>query len=165
MIKGIFHVSFTVKDIDASVKWYTEVLGLEYFRGQEQQNEYTGKLVGYPNAHLKIAQLKVPGQPLADGANHHIELVQYISPPNREGNDLNTYNVANGHWAFVTDDIHKDYARMTALGVRFKHPHPVAIEAGVNKGGFAVYFFDLDGITLELLQPPSKEQAALNKPS
>lgn len=165
MIKGIFHVSFTVKDIDASIMWYTEVLGLEYFRSQEQQNEYTGKLVGYPNAHLKIAQLKVPGQPLADGANHHIELVQYISPPNREGNDLNTYNVANGHWAFVTDDIHKDYARMTALGVRFKHPHPVAIEAGVNKGGFAVYFFDLDGITLELLQPPSKEQAALNKPS
>jgi lactoylglutathione lyase len=165
MIKGIFHVSFTVKDIDASVKWYTEVLGLEYFRSQEQHNEYTGKLVGYPNAHLKIAQLKVPGQPLAAGANHHIELVQYINPPNREGNDLNTYNVANGHWAFITDDIQRDFARMQALGVRFKHPHPVAIEAGVNKGGFAVYLFDPDDITLELLQPPSKEQAAANKPS
>ena len=165
MIKGIFHVSFTVKDIDASVKWYTEVLGLEYFRSQEQHNEYTGKLVGYPDAHLKVAQLKVPGQPLAEGANHHIELVQYILPPNREGNDLNTYNVANGHWAFITDDIQRDFARMQALGVRFKHPQPVAIEAGVNKGGFAVYLFDPDGITLELLQPPSREQAAANKPS
>lgn len=165
MIKGIFHVSFTVKNLEASVKWYTEVLGLEYFRGQEQHNEYTGKLVGYPDAHLKVAQLRVPGQPLAEGANHHIELVEYISPANQVGNDLNTYFVANGHWAFVTDDIHADFERMKALGVRFKAEKPVAIEAGVNKGGFAIYLFDLDGITLELLQPPSKEQAALNKPS
>jgi catechol 2,3-dioxygenase-like lactoylglutathione lyase family enzyme len=165
MIKGIFHVSFTVKNLEASVKWYTEVLGLEYFRGQEQHNEYTGKLVGYPNAHLKVAQLKVPGQPYADGANHHIELVEYINPPNQVGNDLNTYNVANGHWAFVVDDIHAEFARMKTLGVQFKHEKPVAIEAGVNKGGFAIYLFDLDGITLELLQPPSKERAALNRPS
>ena len=28
-------------------------------------------------------------------------------------------------------------------------------EAGVNKGGFTIYFTDLDGITLELLQPPA----------
>jgi lactoylglutathione lyase len=165
MIKGIFHVSFTVKNLEASVKWYTEVLGLEYFRGQEQHNAYTGKLVGYADAHLKVAQLKVPGQPFADGANHHIELVEYILPPPQEGNDLNTYFKANGHWAFVVDDIHAEFERMKALGVRFKAEKPVAIEAGVNKGGFAIYLFDPDGITLELLQPPSKEQAALNKPS
>ncbi len=165
MIKGFFHVSFTVKNLEASIKWYTEVLGLEYFRSQEQHNEYTGHLVGYPDAHLKVAQLKVPGQPYCEGANHHIELVEYILPPNAEGNDMNTYFVGNGHWAFVVDDIHKEWARMKALGVRFKHDRPVAIQAGVNKGGFAIYLFDPDNITLELLQPPSKEQAVLNKPS
>ena len=36
---------------------------------------------------------------------------------------------------------------------------------GVNKGGFAIYLYDLDGITLELLQPPSREQSVLNQPS
>jgi catechol 2,3-dioxygenase-like lactoylglutathione lyase family enzyme len=41
------------------------------------------------------------------------------------------------------------------LGVKFKADKPVAIEAGVNKGGHTVYFTDPDGITLELLQPPS----------
>ena len=71
MIQGFWHVSFTVRDIDAAVKWYTEVLGLEYVRGQEQANEYTDKLVGYKNAHLKVAQLRVPGEtiPLS---RHHI---------------------------------------------------------------------------------------------
>ena len=55
MIHGFWHVSFTVRDIEASVKWYTEVLGLEFVRDQVQKNEYTDKLVGYKDAHLKVA--------------------------------------------------------------------------------------------------------------
>ena len=165
MIQGFFHVSFTVKDLDASVKWYTEVLGLEYVRGQTQHNEYTARLVGFPGAHLRVAQLRVPGQPLAPSANHHIELVEYISPHGKDDLDLSTNNTGSGHWAFMVDNIHAEFSRMKALGVRFKAEAPVAIEAGVNKGGYTAYFLDPDGITMELVQPPSPEQAALNKPS
>ena len=38
---------------------------------------------------------------------------------------------------------------------------PVAITAGANLGGFACYFHDPDGITLELLQPSPERLAAL----
>ena len=79
MIQGFWHVSFTVRDLDAAVKWYTEVLGLEYVRGQVQQNEYTSKLVAYPDAHLKVAQLRVPGMTIPQ-SRHHIELVEYLNP-------------------------------------------------------------------------------------
>jgi catechol 2,3-dioxygenase-like lactoylglutathione lyase family enzyme len=154
VIQGIFHVSFTVRDLAASVDWYTRVLGLEYFRGQEQHNAYTARLVGFPDAHLKVAQLRVPGQPLPPGANHHIELVEYVHPHGRDDLDLATNHTGVGHWAFIVDDIHAEFARLKALGVRFKAEAPVAIEAGVNKGGYTVYFMDPDGITLELLQPP-----------
>lgn len=152
MIRGFWHVSFTVRDLDASVKWYTEVLGLEFVRGQVQHNEYTGKLVGYPEAHLKVAQLRVPGQTIPM-SRHHIELVEYVNP---RGEDipLDTNRNGVGHWAFMVDDIHAEFDRLKALGVKFKADKPVAIEQGVNKGGFAVYFTDPDGITLELLQPP-----------
>jgi len=44
--------------------------------------------------------------------------------------------------------------------VRFANP-PVAITAGANNGGFACYFRDPDGITLELLQPSPERLAAL----
>lgn len=153
MIQGLWHVSFTVSDIEASVKWYTEVLGLEYVRSQEQANAYTDKLVGYKNAHLKVAQLRVPGEtiPLS---RHHIELVEYVHPRG-ENILLDTNRRGVGHWAFMVDDIHKEFERMKALGVKFKAERPIAIEAGVNKGGFTVYFTDPDGITLELVQPPS----------
>jgi catechol 2,3-dioxygenase-like lactoylglutathione lyase family enzyme len=147
------HVSFTVRDIDAAVKWYTDVLGLEYVRSQEQANEYTEKLVAFKNAHLKVAQLRVPGEtiPLS---RHHIELVEYVHP---RGDDipLDTNRTGVGHWAFMVDNIHVEFERMKALGVKFKAEKPVAIEAGVNKGGYTIYFTDPDGITLELIQPPS----------
>jgi catechol 2,3-dioxygenase-like lactoylglutathione lyase family enzyme len=152
MIHGFWHVSFTVSDLDASVKWYTEVLGLEYVRGQVQHNEYTARLVGYPDAHLKVAQLRVPGETIPV-SRHHIELVQYVHP---RGEDvpLDTNRTGVGHWAFVVDDIHSEFERLVALGVKFKADRPVEIEHGVNKGGYTVYLTDPDGITLELLQPP-----------
>jgi catechol 2,3-dioxygenase-like lactoylglutathione lyase family enzyme len=54
----------------------------------------------------------------------------------------------------MVDDIHTEFKRLKALGVKFKAEEPIAIEAGVNKGGYTIYFTDPDGITLELLQPP-----------
>ncbi len=152
MIQGFWHVSFTHSNLDEAIKWYTEVLGLEYVRGQVQENEYTSRLVGFPDARLKVAQLRVPGQtiPLS---RHHIELVEY-ERPHGEPVPLDTNRPGVAHWAFVVDDIHAEFNRLKGLGVHFKSDAPNAITAGVNKGGYAIYFLGPDGITLELLQPP-----------
>ena len=51
---GVWHFSFTVSNLERSIAFYTK-LGLELLLTQEQANEYTSRLVGYDNAHLKIA--------------------------------------------------------------------------------------------------------------
>jgi catechol 2,3-dioxygenase-like lactoylglutathione lyase family enzyme len=152
MTYGVWHFSFTVSDLDTSIAFYTEQLDFQLIHTQEQANEYTRKLVGYPDAHLRIAQLMVPGQPRGL-SSHDLELVQYVSPKGTRG-DAGICNPGAAHLAIAVDDIHAKYERLTAAGTLFYSP-PNAITAGVNEGGFTCYFEDPDRIVLEMVQPPA----------
>jgi catechol 2,3-dioxygenase-like lactoylglutathione lyase family enzyme len=150
-MRGLWHFSFTVADIDRSVDFYERVLGLELVHRQDQSNEYTQVLVGFPGASLRIAQLRIPGQPRG-ASSHDLELVEYVVPrgaPYGEGRN----RPGAPHLAFGVEDALATYARLLDEGVRFVSP-PQAITAGVNKGGFTCYFLDPDEITLELVQSP-----------
>jgi len=150
-VRDLWHASFTVSDLDVSVRFYTELLGLELRARQEQDNEYTRRLVGYPDARLRVAQLTVPaGRTQRSG--HVLELVQYVAPPGRPL-ELATPNVGVAHVAFEVDDLEPIHARLVRAGVTFVSD-PVDIAEGVNRGGRAVYLRDPDGITLEFVQPP-----------
>ncbi|RNL77608.1 VOC family protein [Nocardioides marmorisolisilvae] len=147
----MWHFSFTVSDMDRSVDFYSRVLGLELVHRQEQSNAYTAALVGFAGASLRIAQLRVPGQPRG-ASSHDLELVEYVEPRGMPyGGGRNCPGAS--HLAFAVEDAHAEYERLRAEGVQFVSP-PQAITAGVNEGGFTCYFVDPDEITLELVQPP-----------
>lgn len=154
MIADVLHFSFTVSDIEASIDWYTRVLGLELIHRQRQENAYTQVLVGIPGAVLEAAQLAIPGVPPAR-STHMLELVEYRTPPGRELGRIEPNSVGAPHLALIVTDIHARYERMRELGVEFRNP-PVEITAGANVGGFGCYFHDPDGITLELHQPSNE---------
>lgn len=151
MIQAIWHFSFTVSDIQRSIAFYRDILGMELVHTQEQANPYTRKLVGYPDAHLKVAMLKTPADTCSP-STHVLELVEYVAPKGIKI-DTATKNVGSAHLAFVVNDIFAAYETWRQQGVRFRSD-PVAIEAGANRGGYTVYFLDPDDITLELVQPP-----------
>jgi len=159
MIADVLHFSFTVSDIERSVDWYTGVLGLELVHRQRQENEYTPVLVGIPGAVLEVAQFAVPGVPPAR-STHMLELVQYLIPAGVTLGPLSASTIGSAHLALLVTDIHTRYARMLARGVVFHNP-PISITEGANAGGFACYFRDPDGITLELLEPSPQRLAAI----
>jgi catechol 2,3-dioxygenase-like lactoylglutathione lyase family enzyme len=167
-LTGIWHTSFTVWDLETSLEFYCGLLGMEAVTQQTQHNEYTARLVAYPEAHLKVAMLRIPGA-FAGPSNHHLELVEYVHPKGAK-TDVATNRAGAPHLAFVTDDLHAEMARLKAAGVRFKAEEPIEIVAGVNKGGYTVYLLDPDDITLELSQPPpgrmwgSVDGVEVNKP-
>ncbi|MDQ0272362.1 VOC family protein [Cytobacillus purgationiresistens] len=152
MILDTWHVSFTVSEMDRSLAFYRDILGMELIHQQVQQNEYTGKLVGYEDVHLIAAMLRIPAK--TPGVSGHVlELIQYVNP---QGVKLDTQpcNVGSAHLAFVVDDLLTIYKELKQKGVQFKS-EPVAILEGRNKGGYTVYFSDPDQIVLELVQPPT----------
>lgn len=149
---GVWHFSFTVADMERSVAFYRDALGFQLIHRQEQANEYTRRLVGYGNAHLKVAQFALPGQPRGV-STHDLELVEYVLPRGRRG-DIEICNPGAAHLAFAVEDIDDHYRRLTAAGVHFFSP-PNVITAGVNEGGLTCYFHDPDQIVLEMIQPPA----------
>jgi lactoylglutathione lyase len=159
VIADVLHFSFTVSDLERSIDWYTCVLGLELIHRQRQDNEYTRELVGIADAVLEVAQFAVAGVPPAR-STHTLELVEYVQPKRGKVQALPTNEVGAAHLALMVTDVHARYERMRAEGVSFRNP-PVEITAGANRGGFAAYLRDPDGITLELLQPSDARLAEL----
>ncbi len=155
-VRSVFHTGFVVSDLDASLRFYCDGLGMVLRHRQVQHNPYTATLVGYPDAHIEVAQLKfAEGDPPASG--HVLELIAYKKPPSGQG-DLERSTLGSGHLAFVVDDIFAMAATLERLGARFVNP-PVRIAEGINAGGWAAYLFDPDGVTLELVQPRRADQS------
>lgn len=155
---GIWHFAFHVADLDRSIAFYRDAIGMRLIHQQEQSNAYTRELVGYPDASLRIAQLAMPVRPEDMLSTHDLELVEYVIP-RVAALTSERCRPGSAHMAFAVADIAGEYARLSEAGVRFVSP-PIRIEVGVNQGGACCYFMDPDDITLELVQPPASRLTA-----
>jgi catechol 2,3-dioxygenase-like lactoylglutathione lyase family enzyme len=149
-VAEIFHTGLTVSDLDRSVAFYRDLLGLELVTQWDSAQPYLRTIVGFPDAELRIALLRIP-RGGAGVSGHHIELLEYRQPRGSRG-DPRTCNPGNVHVSFMVEDLDTAYAELKAKGVRFKS-EPVEITHGRNRGAKAVYLLDPDDITLELVQP------------
>jgi catechol 2,3-dioxygenase-like lactoylglutathione lyase family enzyme len=144
-MKGLHHVGVTVKDLDASIRFYHDVLGLQFsnepspwFDGPE-----LGPAVGVPGAALRQVSLQA--------GDTTVELLEYKSPPSKTGEPLESNSVGASHVAFLVDDIEAKKAELEAEGVTFFSAVNV-VEEGVLAGWRWVYFADPDGYPLELVE-------------
>ena len=146
MLSSVHHFSFSVSDMDRSLQFYRDLLGLEVIVRRVAQEAYVRRIVGFPDGILDIAFLKLPG-----GASSMLELIEYKNPKGTEvESQFNT--PGNGHVCFLVDDLQAIYERLRQAGVEFVS-EPVAVTVGPNKGRHSVYMYDPDGIVLQLLQP------------
>lgn len=147
--RRLHHTGFTVSDLDRSVAFYRDLLGCEVVATQEKEGGYLAAIVGYPDAHVRMAHLRAP-----DG-EHVIELFQYLAPDGGQA-DVEPRNVGASHLCFLVDDLEAAYARLREGGVDSFVSPPVEVDTGINRGGLGLYLRDPDGITVELFQPPRR---------
>ena len=143
----IHHTGYTVSDLDRSVAFYRDLLGCEVIATQEKEGGYLAAIVGYPDAHVRMAHLRLPG------GDHVIELFEYLAPPGGSA-DVEPRNVGASHLCLLTDDLAGLHERLLAEGVSLVSP-PVEVDTGINAGGYGLYLRDPDGIMVELFQPPA----------
>ena len=65
MLKSFYHTGFVVEDLERSVAFYSEVLGMRVATRIEREGDTINQILGFPNAHVKGAFLnKDEGQPV-----------------------------------------------------------------------------------------------------
>ena len=126
----ILHTMLRVGDLERSVKFYTEVMGMKLLRTTDRPDQkYTLAFVGYG----------------AEDAHAVIELTYNYG--------VDSYDMGNafGHLAIAVPDAYKACETVKAKG------GSVSREAGPVKGGSTVIAFvqDPDGYKIELIQHSS----------
>lgn len=152
-VVGVHHTAFHVSDLGRSISFYRDVLGLELLVERDVQGGYMAELMGYPDTHLRLAFLRA--------GNELLELIQYLQPVGTQI-DPTKYNVGTAHVCFRVADLDALHAELLEGGASLQSG-PVAITAGPNKGGCALYMYDPDGIAVELLNTPV-ETASVGPP-
>jgi lactoylglutathione lyase len=142
----LHHTGLTVGDLERSLAFYRDLLGMEVVLEQEKQGGYLGAIVGYPDAHVRMAHVRAPG------SEHRLELFQYLAPAMQE-RPLEPRQIGPTHVCLVVDDLRALYGRLSAAGVDSWFSPPVEVDTGANRGSLALYVRDPDGIILELFEP------------
>lgn len=144
-IKMVHHHGFTVSDIDRSIRFYSEALGLEVVRVSERRDLPSyDTILGYKNVHLRVVLLSHPVNDFI------LELFQYINPPAAK-RELSNYYIGSSHVAFQVDDINEQYNRLKLLGYSSINP-PIDVVRSGQTVARAMYALDPDGISVELFQ-------------
>jgi catechol 2,3-dioxygenase-like lactoylglutathione lyase family enzyme len=147
----VYHTGFTVSDIERSIVFYRDVLGLKLLKRQTGTAPYLATVTGFAGVRLEAAFL----QPVAGGSV--LELLQYVSHP-ASATDRATNRPGNAHLCFRIDDLRSACAELKRRGVTLIS-EPTEITAGAHAGGWAVYLRDPDGFTVELYQSPPASPA------
>ena len=120
MISAVAHVSFTVSDLERSLRFYRDLLGFElrFVTERGGPGSVTETILGIPGVRIKIGMLAL--------GDFSLELIEYIHPAGHKL-DLATSNTGATHLAFFVDDIEKRYEFLASNGVSFKS-RPVEIK-------------------------------------
>jgi glyoxylase I family protein len=144
MIRALNHVSITTGDLDRSMAFYRDVLGLSRLGVGESDAPHLSVIIGFPEVRLRWAEFG-----LGNG-----QLLEYLVP---EGTPLTqrTCDPGSVHIALETDELDAVYARLRAAHIVTRSP-PVTVASGDWAGARCLYAVDPNGVTIELVQLPPR---------
>jgi lactoylglutathione lyase len=158
VIAGIHHVSFTVTDLERTIAFYQDVVGMRLVGRKHRQAADLGTallgdgMAGEAGAaEILIADMELGGA--------RVEFIQYVAPATTPyPGDPSV--AGSAHIAVVARDIESEFRRLQAAGVRFHSPPRTIRDPGRPVWRWC-YFRDPDGICVELVESvETAEEAA-----
>jgi catechol 2,3-dioxygenase-like lactoylglutathione lyase family enzyme len=140
MVIGSRHTGIICKDIDISINFYRDILGLSIIQDFWDNSEYINIITGMVGANVHMIKLKA-----IDGTV--IELLEYVTHPT----DLvktPVYNVGACHLALRVANAEDAYLRLTDNGITVLSP-PILSSEGIAKVFFCL---DPNSVRIELVE-------------
>ena len=145
-VTGFFHGGITVSDMDVSVSFYCDALGLELAFDRILDADYLRTVLDLPLTSIRAVYLHIPG-------GGFVELLEYRGVE-RMSAASRPCDPGAGHLCLYVEGIDELCARIHAMGYRSRSAAPVDITAGPNAGARSIYLLDPDGYPIELFQRP-----------
>ena len=139
------HVAVTVSDMERSLQFYCDVLGLKREGEHDLEGDIISRMAGKDRVKMKVIRLICPETP-----GIQIDLQEYIEPKGKLA-DSKLGDVANSHFCFEVESMEKTCQELKAQGVKFVSD-PVTFDLEQEGKIHCVFFYDPDGYVLELTE-------------
>jgi catechol 2,3-dioxygenase-like lactoylglutathione lyase family enzyme len=142
MIKSLGHVGLGVADMERSLKFYRDFMGMEVLMELDINDDRIGRVIGVKGAACKITHLQ-----LGDGI---LELFEYTNPKGQNrAQTMNQYDKGLIHIGFEVDGFHNHIKQLEQKGIKLLG-EPVEFRPDV----WVAYFYGPDGEVCEIRQKP-----------
>lgn len=143
---GLDHVSVTVSDLDRSLAFYHDLLGIPVLgRGEDDGPTLPGPR-GPVRSRFLYADLRL-------GGGQILELLQYLFPKHDPLHST-VYAPGSGHIGLRVDNLERALKGLVQAGVRPLFDPLRIDEPAWWAGAYVVYVLDPDGTTVELVERP-----------
>jgi catechol 2,3-dioxygenase-like lactoylglutathione lyase family enzyme len=140
-MKGIRHAGIVVKDLQQSLRFYLNLLGLREVKTMHESGEYIDRMLGMKG--VKVITVKIA----ADDGNL-IELLYFEEPTAISACNSVPNMIGCSHVAFTTTDLEADYSRLKQAGVKFI----AAPQLSPDRKAKLTFCEDPDGTLIELVE-------------
>ena len=140
LVIGYRHTGIIVKDMEESLHFYKDILGLKVIQDFSDNSEYINKITGITNADVHMIKLKA-------GDGTVLEILEYRNHPT-ELIDQPIYNVGASHIALQVKNAAKAYEILKEKGIKIIS-EPVLSSEKIAKVFFC---FDPNNVRIELVE-------------
>jgi catechol 2,3-dioxygenase-like lactoylglutathione lyase family enzyme len=140
LIKEVRHVGIVVKNMESSLKFYRDLLGLKIVRDMAEHGNHLDNMLSLDEVQVRTVKLS---------ANDNITLIELLEFKSHNDNEVrNFYTIGASHVAFTVQDIEKLYENLSEKNIKFNAP-PQKSPDGLVKVTFCK---DPDGTPIELVE-------------
>jgi len=140
-IKETRHIGISVTNIEKSLIFYRDMLGLKIQRTMNEKGTFINKILANSDVDVKTIKLSV---------NNNTTLIELLEfkKPKPSAKKINIENIGASHVAFTVYDLEKCYKILSNKGVKFKSIPQISPDSYAK----VAFCEDPDGIPVELVE-------------